>query len=323
MAQYKVVVVSLGYETYQYERDILEPIDAEVIISPVDCSTEEEVIEVSKDADAIFVRETPITVKVLESFERCKIVARYGVGLDNIDLEAAKRLQIYVSNVPEYGTEDVSDHAVALLLGCIRTLLVRDKSLRQGNFESDVCDEIYRTTGKNLGLIGYGKIARAFHRKWKGFLPNRVLVYDPFVAQDVIRENGAEKVDLDTLLRESDFISLHTPLTAETRHIINEAALKKMKNTAILVNTSRGGAIDTDTLVNALKEGQILRAGLDVFENEPLPTDHPLVEMDNVILTSHVAWYSKESARDLQTGAAKEVLRVLSGETPVNWVNPW
>ncbi len=323
MAKYTVVVVSLGYETYQYERDILNPIGAEVIVSPIDCSTEEEVIEVAKDADAIFVRETPIAAKVLKSFERCKIVARYGVGLDNIDLETAKKLQIYVSNVPEYGTEDVSDHAVALLLGCIRTLLVRDKNLRQGYFESDVCDEIYRTTGKNLGIIGYGKIARAFHRKWKGFLPNRVLVYDPFVAHDVIRENGAEKVELDTLLSQSDFISAHAPLTPETRHIINEAALKKMKNTAILVNTSRGGAIDTDALVNALQEGQILRAGLDVFENEPLPTDHPLVEMDNVILTSHVAWYSKESAKDIQTGAAKEVLRVLSGETPVNWVNPW
>jgi D-3-phosphoglycerate dehydrogenase len=308
MAKYKVVVVSLGYESYDYEREILRPIDAELVLSPRDCTTENEVIEVAKDADAIFVRETPITAKVLESFERCKIVSRYGVGLDNIDLDAAKKLRIYVSNVPEYGTEDVSDHAVALLLGCIRTLLVRDKNLRQGIFESDVCDDIHRTTGKNLGIIGYGKIARAFHRKWKGFLPDRVLVYDPFVGDDVIQENDAEKVDLDTLLSESDFISLHTPLTPETRHIINGAAF---------------GAIDTDALVNALQEGQILQAGLDVFENEPLPTDHPLVGMDNVILTSHVAWYSKESAKDLQTGAAEEILRVLSGKQPVNWVNPW
>jgi D-3-phosphoglycerate dehydrogenase len=150
-----------------------------------------------------------------------------------------------------------------------------------------------------------------------------VLVYDPFVAEDAIHAYDAEKVNLDTLLSESDFISLHTPLTPETRHIINAAALKKMKRTAILVNTSRGAAIDTDALVNALQEGQILRAGLDVFEDEPLPTDHPLVGMDNVILTSHVAWYSKESAKDLQTGAAQEILRVLSGGKPINWVNPW
>jgi len=323
MAKYKVVVVSLGYETYQYERDILEPIDAEVIISPVDCSTEDEVIEASKDADAIFVRETPITARVLESFERCKIVSRYGVGLDNIDLETARKLRIYVSNVPEYGTEDVSDHAVALLLGCIRTLLIRDQNLRRGIFETDISAPIYRTTGKILGIIGYGKIARALHRKWQGFLPDRVLIYDPFVDQGLIQENGAEKVALDTVLADSDYISIHTPLTPETRHLIDEAALNKMKNTAILVNTSRGAAIDTQALVNALRQGQILGAGLDVFENEPLPADHPLVGMTNVILTSHVAWYSKDSTRDLQSGAAEEVRRVLSGEKPINWVNPW
>lgn len=323
MAQYKVVVVSLGYETYQYERDILNSIGAEVILSPIDCSTEDEVIEAARDADAIFVREVPITAKVLESFERCKIVARYGVGLDNIDLETAKKLRIYVSNVPEYGTEDVSDHAMALLLGCIRTLLVRDQNLRQGIFEADISAPIYRTTGKILGIVGYGKIARAFHRKWQGFLPERVLVFDPYVDYGLIQENGAEKVDLDTVLAQSDYISIHTPLTPETHHLINQAALKKMKNTTILVNTSRGAVIDTEALVNALREGQILGAGLDVFEKEPLPKDHPLVAMSNVILTSHVAWYSKDSAKDLQTGAAKEVLRVLSGKPPVNWVNPW
>ncbi|MGD8883901.1 MAG: C-terminal binding protein [Desulfobacterales bacterium] len=323
MAQYKVVVVSLGYETYRYERDILNPIGAEIILSPIDCSTGEEVIEVAKDADAILVRETPITAKVLDAFERCKIVARYGVGVDNIDLAHARRKKIYVSNVPDYGTEDVSDHAVALLLACIRSLLVRDQNLRSGDFELDICDDIYRTTGKNLGIIGYGKIARAFHRKWKGFLPTRVLVYDPFVAGDVIRENGAEKVELDTLLSQSDFISVHAPLTPETQHMIDAAALKKMKKTAILINTSRGPVIDEIALIKALQEGRILRAGLDVFEDEPIGAKHPLVDMSNVILTSHVAWYSKDSAKDLQTGAAKEILRVLSGKRPVNWVNPW
>jgi D-3-phosphoglycerate dehydrogenase len=323
MAKYKVVVVSLGYENYDYEREILEPIDAKVVLSPKDCITEEEVIEVARDADAIFVRETPITAKVLESFEHCKIVSRYGVGLDNIDLETARKLRIYVSNVPEYGTEDVSDHAVALLLGCIRTLLVRDQNLRRGIFETDINAPIYRTTGKILGIVGYGKIARAFLRKWQGFLPDRVLIYDPYVDQEQIQGNGAEKKNLDTVLAESDYISIHTPLTPETLHLIDEAALNKMKNTAILVNTSRGAVIDTKALVNALQEGQILGAGLDVFENEPLPTNHPLVGMANVILTSHVAWYSKDSAKDLQTGAAREIMRVLSGDKPINWVNPW
>ena len=323
MAQQKVVIVNLGYETYQYEHDILKPLNTKVVLTPKDCTTEEDVIEVARDADAILVREAPVSARVIEYFDRCRIIARYGVGVDNIDLEYAKQKKIYVSNVPDYGTEDVSDHAVALLLACIRTLLVRDQNLRKGIFETDINAEIYRTTEKNLGIIGYGKIAKAFHRKWKGFLPGKVLVYDPFVSAEGIRKNGAEKVDLYTLLAESDFITLHIPLTPETQHIIDETAFKKMKKTAILINTSRGAVIDEDALVKALKEGEVLAVGLDVFEKEPIAKDHPLVKMSNVILTSHVAWYSKDSAKDLQTGAAKEVLRVLSGDKPLNWVNPW
>jgi len=323
MAKYKAVVVNTGYETYDLEREILKSVDAQVVVTPKDSMTEEDVIEVAKDADAIFVREAPITAGVLKSFERCKIVSRYGVGLDNIDLETARQLKIYVSNVPEYGTEDVSDHAMALLMGCVRSLLVRDQNLRNGNFELDIRDDIFRTTGKTLGILGYGKIGRAFHRKWQGFLPDKVLVHDPYLEAEFINTNGAEKVELDTLLQESDFISIHAPLTPETKHIIDSAALKKMKNTAILVNTARGAVIDTYALAKALQEGEILRAGLDVFEKEPIPGDHPLVNMPSVILTSHVAWYSKESTKDLQGGAAKEILRVLSGKPPVNWVNSW
>jgi D-3-phosphoglycerate dehydrogenase len=150
-----------------------------------------------------------------------------------------------------------------------------------------------------------------------------VLVFDPYVSSEIIHENGAEKTDLDTLLAESDYVSLHAPLSPETRHIIDEIALKKMKPTAILVNTSRGEVIDERALIKALQEGWILAAGLDVFEKEPLPEDHPLLEMSNVVLSGHVGWYSKDSVKELQTRAAQEVLRVLSGETPVCWVNPW
>jgi D-3-phosphoglycerate dehydrogenase / 2-oxoglutarate reductase len=323
MARYNVVVVNLGYETYDYERAILKPVDAELILAPKDSITGEDVIAVAQNADAILVREAPITAPVLESLKRCRIIARYGVGVDNVDLGYARRKKIYVSNVPGCGTEEVSDHAVALLLGCIRSLLVRDRNLRRGNFELNIRADIHRTTGRILGIIGYGKIARAFHRKWKGFLPARVLIYDPYTAADVIRKNGAENVDLNTLLAEADFISIHAPLTTATRHLINAAALKKMKKTAILINTSRGPIIDENALIEALQKGRISSAGLDVFENEPIGKDHPLVTMSNVILTSHVAWYSKNSARDLQSGAAREVLRVLSGEKPMNWVNPW
>lgn len=323
MARYKVAVVNLGYECYHIEREILEPVGAELILVPKDCLTEEEVVDVAKDADAILVREAPIRGKVLESIDRCKVIVRYGVGVDNIDLETTKKKKIYVANIPGYGTEEVSDHAVALLLACIRNLLVRDKNLRQGKFETDINDKIYRTTGKNLGLIGYGQISRAFHRKWKGFLPNRVLVYDPYLPQETIQENGAEKADFHTLLTEADYISIHTPLTPETKYIINEAALRKMKSTAILINTSRGEVIEENALIKALNEGWILAAGLDVFEKEPLGRDHPLIGIPNVVLTGHVGWFSKDSVRELQTRAAQEVLRVFSGESPICWVNKW
>jgi D-3-phosphoglycerate dehydrogenase len=323
MAQYKVVVINPGFESYHLEREILEPAGAEVIVAERDCHTEDLIISTAANADAILVREGPVTRRVIEALKQLKIIARYGVGVDNVDFETARQHKIYVSIVPNYGNEDVSDHAMALMLACIRTLPIRDRNVRSGIFETDIVSEIHRTTGRNLGIIGYGKIARVFHRKWQGFLPARVLVYDPLVDEETITENGAEKVDLNLLLEESDYISIHAPLTADTRHIINASALKQMKPTAVIVNTSRGAIIDTVALAQALEQGEIFAAGIDVFEKEPLPTDHPLASLPNVILTPHLAWYSKESTLDLQGGAAREVQRVLTGNRPQNWINKW
>jgi D-3-phosphoglycerate dehydrogenase / 2-oxoglutarate reductase len=323
MAQHKVVVINPGFESYHPEREILEPSGAEVIVAQKDCCTEELILSTAAGATAILVREGPVTGRVIEALKQLKIIARYGVGVDNVDLETARRNKIYVSIVPNYGNEDVSDHAMALMLACIRTLPIRDRNVRNGIFETDIVAEIHRTTGRNLGIIGYGKIARAFHRKWKGFLPGRVLVYDPFVDAETVRQNGAEKVEFSLLLKEADYISIHAPLTSETRHLIDAAALQQMKSTAVIVNTSRGAVIDTLALAKALERGAIFAAGIDVFEKEPLPVDHPLVSLPNVILTPHQAWYSKESTLDLQRGAAREVQRVLTGRQPQNWINKW
>ena len=323
MADYRVVIMNTGLAPNYLEREVLEPIGARVIVAERDCNTEDQVIAFARDADAVFVREEPVTARVIESLDRVKIYARYGVGVDNVDIEAARKRKIYVTNVPGYGTEDVSDHAMALMLACIRTLPVRDRNVRKGIFETDISAEIHRTTGKTLGIIGYGQIARAFHRKWKGFLPNRTLVYDPLVDAEEIDALGGEKTDLDTLLRESDYISIHAPLTLENRHMIDAAALDKMKPAAVIVNTARGAIIDTLALADALERGRIFAAGIDVFEIEPLPPDHPLTALPNVILTPHQAWYSKESRREIQTRAAGEIRRVLTGEKPKHWVNPW
>jgi D-3-phosphoglycerate dehydrogenase len=323
MARYKVVVVNLGYECYDVERQILEPIGAELILARDDCQTADDVLAIARDADGILVREAPIPGRVLKSLKRCKVIVRYGVGVDNIDLEVARQKKIFVANLPGYGTEEVSDHAVALLLACIRGLWVRDRRLRQGILETDITDEIYRTTGKTLGLIGYGQIGQAFHRKWKGFLPQKVLIYDPLVTGEVIRKRGGREADLETLLAQSDYISLHMPLTPETKQMINASALRKMKPSAILINTSRGEVIDEKALVRALEENWILAAGLDVFEDEPPRQDHPLLKLRNVVLSGHVGWYSKDSVEELQTRGAKEIRKVLTGERPNCWVNPW
>ena len=323
MARYTVVVVNPGYESYDVEREILAPLGAEVIVSPEDCRTAEEVVASAADADAILVREAPISAEVLDALTRCRAVVRYGVGIDNIDLDHARHRRIYVANVPGYGTEEVSDHAAALLLACIRRLRQRDAALRRGVFESSPADLVFRTTGKTLGLVGYGRIGRALHRKWKGFLPARVLVCDPLFPPEEIRAEGGQPVELHQLLAEADYISLHMPLTAATRHLIGEAELRQMKPTAILVNTARGEVVDERALVRALEEQWILAAGLDVFESEPLPPDHPLLGLDNVVASGHAGWYSKDAVHELQTRAAREVARVLGGELPECWVNPW
>jgi D-3-phosphoglycerate dehydrogenase len=323
MSQYTVVVVSLGYESYVIEREILRAVDAELVLAPRDCLTEDEVVVAAGRADAILVREAPVSARVIDGLPRCRAIVRYGVGVDNIDLKHARQRRVYVANVPGYGTEEVSDHAAALLLACIRRLRTRDANLRQGRFETDIREPIFRTTGKTLGLIGYGQIGRALHRKWKGFLPQRVLVFDPYAQPEVIRENGAEAAELDTLFGESDYISLHAPLTPQTRHIINAANLKKMKPTAILINTARGDLLDEAALAKALREGRIAAAGLDVFEEEPLASDHPFISMHNVVLSGHVGWYSKDAVTELQTRAAREIVRVLSGCVPQCWVNRW
>lgn len=323
MSKHMVAVVSLGYESYAIERDILKAIDAELVLAPQDCITEAEVIAAGREADALLVREAPVSARVIDALVRCRAIVRYGVGVDNIDLEHARKKRIYVANIPGYGTEEVSDHAAALLLACVRDLRTRDTNLRLGRFETDISGPIYRTTGKNLGLVGYGLIGRALHRKWQGFLPQRVLVFDPYAPSEVIRERGAEAVDLDELFVESDYISLHAPLTDQTRHLINAKSLAKMKPTAIVVNTARGELIDEEALASALAEGRIAAAGLDVFDREPLANNHPFIGLPNVVLSGHVGWYSKDAVRELQTRGAQEVVRVLSGSAPQCWVNRW
>lgn len=225
-----------------------------------------------------------------------------------------------VANVPDYGSEEVSDHALALLMAVARRVVERDREMRQGIWGVGARKPVYSLRGRTLGIVGYGRIGRAFHRKAVALGFGRTLVYDPYVTKS---EMGMELVDLERLCRESDVISLHSPLTSENFHLIDTDRLTLMKPTAILVNTARGGIVDEQALVSVLRQGKLFGAGIDVFEREPVDPSHPLFECENVVLTDHTGWYSEECIRDLQTKAAQEVARVFAGEQPRSWANRW
>ena len=228
---------------------------------------------------------------------------------------------IVVANVPDYCNDEVSTQAVALILALARRIVSHDKAVRNGAWDIGSADPVYRTAGQTVGLVGLGRIARAVARKMQGFRM-RIIAADPYVSTEEAAKIGVELVDLDTLLSTADFISIHAPLMDSTQKMIGAEALAKMKPTAYLVNTSRGGLIDQAALVEALKEGRIGGAGLDVYEVEPLEPDSPLKALDNVVLTDHAGWYSEDSIIELQTRAAKAVAAVLSGEHPESVVNP-
>jgi len=318
VAQFTVVVTDLGYANYDPEREQVEAIDGDLVT--VDCDSEEALLDPTRDADGLLVRMAPVTRAVIENLQRCRVIARYGVGVDNVDIAAATEKGIRVCNVPDYCLEDVSDHALALLMTCARKTAGHDRRVRKGEWDIGASDPIFRTKGKTLGFLGFGNIARTLARKVHGLQLN-LIAYDPFISEEVAKQRSVRLVDLDTLLAESDYISVHAPLNDQTRHTLDEAAFRKMKPTAILVNTSRGGLIDQKALAKALKEGWINAAGIDVYETEPPKKTDPLLKLDNVVLTDHAAWYSEESQVELQTKAAAEVCRVLTGQEPLSCVN--
>ena len=316
----RVVVVDGGYESYDIEQRVLAPLDADVIVDP--CHGDPARIKIATaEADAVLVRDSPINAEAIACMRRCRMIARYGIGVDNVDLAAARERGIFVANVPDYGAEEVSDHALALLMSVARRTVTRDAAVRRGAWNASPGEKMYRIAGRVLGLVGYGRIAHALERKIRGLGVTRVLVYDPVLEASAFA--GVESVDLNSLCEQSDFISLHAPLTRDTARIIDSVRIALMKPTAILVNTARGGLIDETALIEALRSQRIFGAGIDVLAHEPPASDHPLFALNNVVLSDHTAWYSEESVAELQTKAAEEVARVLQGEPPRHWVNRW
>lgn len=317
----KIVVIKPGYLNYSAEENILQDWDPQFVVVPANASLEEKLRQVS-NADAIMVREATVSRPMIEAMQQCRVIVRYGVGVDNIDSQAAKEKGIYVANVPDYGSEDVAEHALALLLAATRRIATRNRDVRDGQWGIGQREPMFRLAGKILGVVGFGRISRCFVQKASGIGFKRILVVDPLLTDKQASQAGVTRVNLDTLCREADFISLHAPLTPDTHHLIGEAELAKMKPSTVLVNTSRGGLIDEQALINALLQQRIFAAGLDVFESEPLSAKSPLLQMDNTLCTDHTAWFTEESVVELQSKAAHEVRRAFEGEHPLNWVNP-
>jgi len=276
----------------------------------------DDILAVARDADAVLVTYAKLPGDLLKQFKRCKVIGRFGLGVDNIDIPAAAALGITVTYVPDYCMREVSDHAMALLLALARKITFSNKLVQSGRWEVPPITPLRRLDGQVLGLVGFGNIPRALVPKAKAF-GLRVVTHDPYVAAEVFARYAVEDASLDALLAMSDFISIHAPLLPATRGLFNAETFRKMKKGAYLINTARGPLVDEDALIAALDSGHLGGAALDVVATEPLPKDSKLLGRDNVILTPHTAFYSVEALEELQTKCASDVARVLSGEKPV------
>ena len=319
MSPVKVVVTDyiepdLAWEAEEMVRRGLEFSARQLKFSPAG-----DVIDATRDADVVIVNMVPITPEIIAEWKRCKLVIRHGVGYDNVDVAALARAGIPLCYIPDYCAEEVAEQAIALLLACGRRLVssrrVLDASSARGSWDFADVVPIYRMAGQTLGIIGCGRIGSLVYLKLKSF-GCKFLICDPYLSEDRKRELGIEVVGMETAFRNSDFISIHTPLTPETRHLVNARTLALMKPTAYLVNTARGPMVDAQALADALRNGVVAGAGIDVYDIEPPPPSYPLFGLPNVILTPHLAWYSEDAGRRIRELIVTEVDRFLSGQPP-------
>lgn len=318
MLRKRIVITDYEFEDLEIEKNVLSQIDAEFITDKYD--TKESLIAAIKDADAIINQYTSLDEEVIKHLNRCKVISRYGVGVDTVDLKAATSKGIQVCNVPDYGVEEVSNHTLTLLLSWSRKIVPLNNYIKQGIWDFKLGRPIQRHSTQTLGVYGFGRIPRSLVKKARVFGFD-ILVHDPFVDDKEIEERGGNSVSLEELFEKSDFISLHVPLTDKTKHIVNYDLLKLMKESAIIINTARGPIIKEEDLIQALEENRLAGAALDVLEVEPIPNDHPFLNFENVILTPHSAWYSEESMIELRTKTAQNVVNILTGNNSEYLVN--
>lgn len=320
----KVVIADYDFDDVEIERAIVE--DAGLQLVAAQCKTEEEVIEVAHDAAAVVAQYATISARVIAELPRCRVIARYGTGVDIVDVEAATRHDILVTNVPsDWCENEVADHAMALLLAVARKINVYDRATRGGTWRWQSGAPIHRLRGSVLGLLSFGAIARAIAARAAGF-GMRITAHDPYLSAEEIGAAGVEGVSFDELIAGSDCLVIQAPLTPQTHHLFDEARLRRMKPSAILINTARGPIVEDRALHRALSEGWIAGAGLDDIEEEPAKVrdwrpDNPLLRLDNVVITPHAAYYSEQAIATVRRFAAEEVVRVLTGRAPLSPVN--
>ena len=312
----RVLITDRAWPDCSIERDVLKSVGAEVVEAPR--TDEQTLISLARDADAIGTNWAPVTANVIRAATRCKTVARFGIGLDNISVPTATGLGIPVTNVPDYCVSEVSDHALALLLAAARNVAFFHTRTKAGEYQLSAGAPMRRLSGMTLGLIGFGHIARALFPKARAL--GMTVIANTRRLDDC--RTGCTMVPLDELLVRSDFVSLHAPLTDSTRHMISGPQLARMKPTAWLINTSRGGLIDNAALKEALAAGRIGGAALDVFEPEPPDLSDALYKNERVIVTPHAAFVSAESLHELRLRASRQIADALEGKRPANVVNP-
>ncbi len=319
MARTIVAVTDSPFPSLDPALQALARVDPDIRMS--NSAGADDILAVARDADAILVTYAKLPGELLRQLTRCKVIGRFGLGVDNIDLKTAGERGITVTYVPDYCMQEVSDHAMALLLALARKVTLSNALVQAGRWELPAVGPLHRLEGQVLGLIGFGNIPRTLAPKARAF-GFKVIAHDPYVSNDMLAAAGVEGVSFDDLLARSDFISVHAPLTPATRGLVNAAAFAKMKQGALLVNTARGPLIDEAALIAALDSGHLGGAALDVVATEPLSKDSPLIGRDNLILTPHTAFYSVEALVELQTKCASDVARVLCGEKAVYPVAP-
>lgn len=307
----KIVVTDATFPTLAYEQEVASEFGAD--FSVANCKTEEDVLSASRGADVLLVQFAPVTEKVISNLSDNALIVRYGIGLDNVDLEAAKARGIKVAYVPDYATGEVADHSATMILSSLRGLIQLDRSVRDGIWDAvGVAGEVKSFSETIVGYVGFGRIGQEVLARLAPF-GFKAMVSDPYAKAEDVSAMGATLVDLNTLFTSANVITLHCPLTPETRHVVSAERLGMLPDNAVLVNTARGGLIDQDAVVEALETQRLGKAALDVFEAEPVPDDSPLRACPNLMLSPHAAWYSTSAIARLQECAADEVRRHLSG----------